>query len=283
MEKQTIEKALTKAENVGVTLNQAEAEEFRDFQKRKRMSEIYRLTSAMEAELGDTDDMQRVCERARRLKQSAVRLPLTKMAQAKYYLAGSNVALDCVVGGTGETLTKVKAYEARLALKNGAKELTVRIAPSFIDGCRFAEIKKELKRIRRLAGKKLWKVAVEKSEVSTSLVRVARIASEVGAAYFCVPYFTGCERLRLELTGKCRLQVSGVTSAQVCNKLFSFGVGRVVTSQAWEIYNEWLADMQKPKTAVERVTTKIEKRIDKTANDETDYQCKLEGNKLMFY
>ena len=283
MEKQTQLQALTKAENTGITVSGVEAEEFRDFQKRKRLAEIYRLATALETEIGETDDMQRICERAKRLKQSAVRLPLTKISQAKYYLAGSSVALDCVIGGTGETLSRVKEYEAKLALKRGAKELTVRIAPSFIDGCRFAEIKKELKRINKIAGKRAWKVAVDKNDVSTSLARVARIASEAGAAYFCIPYFPGCERLRLELTGKCRLQVSGVSEAELCRRLFSFGIGRVVTSRPWEMYNEWIADTEVKKT-VRLSSAPVEKKLPSNkGDDETNYQCRIEGNKLLFY
>ncbi len=226
----------------GVFLNGKDADEYRAFKRRKKMTEVALSIARSEGSLFCGEDVQRVCERALRLKQAAIRLPLSKIAQAKSYLANGAVKLDCAVGGGGETLSRVKAYEAKLAVKKGAKEITVPLTPSLFDGCRYHEIRKELKVLKKAVGKAALKVRVEKISSQSALSRVARICSEVGAAYLCVPFFVGCERLRLDLTNGCLLEVYDVERMETFKKLTENGVERISTDKAWEIYNDWMRE-----------------------------------------
>ncbi len=226
----------------GVVLSPQDAEEYRLYKRRKRQGEIAAAIAASEGTLMHGEDVQRVCERACRLKQRAVKLPLSKMTQAAYYLSGSRVGLDCVVGGNGETLAKVKAYEVKQAVKRKASEITVPITPSLLDCCRYSEIKRELKRVIRAAGKAAVKVRLEANKLTTPYVRVARIACEVGARFFSVPYFKGCEGFCLELTGGCKLEVTGVETTEDFQRLTAAGVGRIVTHRALEIYTQWVKE-----------------------------------------
>ena len=280
-------KAESKAATDGVFLNGADAEEFRAYKKKKRVTAIAERIARSEGSLMGAEDVQRVCERARRLKQRAVQLPLTKMSLAKYYLSGSTVQMDCVIGGTGETLAKIKAYEAKRAVKGGAKEITLNLAPSYVDGCRFTEIRKEIKRVKRAAKKVEIKVAVERGCPTTALSRAARVASEAGASYFCVPYFTGCEKLRMDLTGICKLQVNGVPDAAAFERLTDAGVARIVTDNAWEIYNEWVKDDEalpiqaQAKPPIQTVDKPVSTA--ETLKNGNDYQCRLVGTELKFF
>lgn len=303
----------------GVFLSPKDAEEYRQYKRRKKLNEIASAISETESSLLDGEDVQRVCERAVRLRQAAVKTPPSKLTQAAYYLSGSNVALDCAIGGTGETLPRVKAYEARLAVKKHAREITVSITPSFLDSCRYSEIRKELKRVARVRGKAKMKVRLENTSHPTAVARVARIACEVGASFFSVPYFQGCERIRLDLTGGCGLEVSGVETTAQFEKLKEAGVGRIVTDRAWEIYSELLkraeeeslalfaehkrAETPSPETPLkkeENSEAKKEPATEKTSappvvngllspvcpspasSSETEYRCRLEGTQLKF-
>ena len=231
-------------EEKGVFLTQKEAEEYRAYKRRKKITEVAIAVSKSAGTLFSGEDTQRVCERAIRLKQVAVKTPLSKLSLAKAYLKGSFVRLDCVVGEKGETLAKVKAYEARLAVKKGAKEITVAVTPSLFDYCRYLDITKELKQVKKAVGKAALKVRVEKISSPTALSRLARISSEVGAKYFSVPYFSGCERLRLDLTRGCGLEVTGVERLETYQTLHEKGIERIVTDKAWEIYNDWMREAQ---------------------------------------
>lgn len=305
-----------RADPAGVFLTPTDAEEYRLYKKRKKLTEISTAISRCVSFLSDGEDIQRVCERAARLRIAAVKTPPSKLVQTACYLANSTVKIDCIVGGNGETLAKVKAYETRLALRKKASEITLVLAPSNVDGCRYGEIRREVKRMRRAAGKAAVKVRVDKISSPTSLARIARIASDCGAKYFSVPYFTGCEKLRLDLTNGCLLEVSGVEDLEIFRKLTEIGVARIVTNRAWEIYSEWLQEAQAisaPAKAEEKKTEDKKpnawnesKATDNTElaappkpapptapsappvslppkNPETDYRCRLEGTSLKFF
>ena len=262
-EHQTLELTKEKGENsreareknasIGYYLSRVDAEEYRLYKRRKKLAELSARLARSVADMATGEDIQRLCERAVRLKQSAIKVPLSKVSQAKYYLTGSQVAIDCVVGGNGETLGRVKAFEARLAKRRGAKEITLRVTPSFMDCCRYGEIRKEIRLVQRAVGRIKVKVWVDKAYSPTALSRVARLCSELRVNYFCVPYYEGCEKLKLDLTGGCLLEVCGVENLEQYQKMMAAGVSRVVTSSAWEMYAEWLKEANRPPLCWEEV------------------------------
>lgn len=226
----------------GVILSEKDAEEFRAYKRQKKLDEVTRGVAKSQSSLLGGEDVQRVCERAVRLNQPAVRVPASKLFQAKYYIADRAVRMDCLIGGNGETATKVKLCETRLALRKKAKEITLVVTPSWLDCCRYNEIRKEIKAVQRLTRRVCLKVRVEKVYSQTALSRLARLTSELKAQYFSVPYFEGCARLRLDLTGGCKLEVSGVEDLETYKKLLQAGVSRIVTDHAWEIYSAWMRE-----------------------------------------
>lgn len=234
---------LTKEEG-RLLLSEKDAAEYYAYKKQKKIAQIMDALARSEGVLDGKDDVQRVVERAARIHQAAVRLTPTYFERAKEYLQRGNVRADCLIGGNGETLTKVKIYEARLMKKMGAKELTVAVTPSWVEGCRYAEIKKELRRFMRVAKNTCVKVWVNACYPYATIARVGRIASEVGAKYFSVPYFTGCERIRYDLFGDCRLEVVGVETLADFKKMIGAGVGRIVTAYGFDLYSQWMKEVE---------------------------------------
>ncbi len=314
MEKQTeTNEVFTKAEG-GALLTAVETEEFLAYKRKKQVAELTGAFVRSESSVKNGDDVQRVCERAVRLRQAAVKIPLTKLSTAAYYLCRSGVKIDCAVGGDGETLAKVKAYEAKLAIKRGANEVTALITPSFLDACRYTEIKREIKKLRRAVGKASLKVRMERTASPTTVARIARLASDAGAAFFSVPYFPGCERIRVDMTNGCKLEVTDVNDAKEFRRLLASGVGRVVTEKAWEIYSEWIREANEPKLSTQLKNSSSKGQDDEVKvpplcgdcaqssqtsltnsssdsekkecapkrNEETDYYCRLEGSDLKF-
>lgn len=247
MEKQTQQnQELTKANSEpSLTITSKEAEEYCAYKRQKKISEITSAVSRASFALGDNEDAHRACERAVKLRLAAVKMPPSRLLRNGDIFLRSGVPVDCIVGGTGETLPKVKACEARAVRRLRAQELTVVVTPSLIANCRYGEIKKELRRVCRAAGKTTVKVWVNNTFSHTTLTRVARIACEVGAKYFSVPYFVGCERLRMDLTGGCQLEVSGVDDLETFQRLTLAGVGRIVSERISEINAEWLKEAEK--------------------------------------
>ena len=277
---------------IPTVFSKIDEKEFRAYQRNKRVCEAKRAIAKTQASVATGEDLQSVCQRAVRLHQAAIRLPLSKLATARYYVRGSGVSLDCVLCADGETLTKVKVYEAKLAARSRADEITVPIAPSLIDTCRFQEIKKELSKIKRVVGKAKMKVRVEKTSSPTALTRLARIASESGARFFSVPYFVGCERLRMHLTGGCGLEVTGVNAVDDFKKLIQAGVSRIDTKHGLETYTQLLKEIGQMENEIPRYEMNAkkeqpyteEKRLPsvKDNSEETNYFCRLENGELKF-
>ena len=300
MENKTNNAAPTKENAKGLTLSPADAEEYYAYKKQKKIAEIMSALARSEGVIGAREDAQRVTERALRIHQAAVRVTPIGFLQAREFLSRGKIKVDCLIGGNGETFPKVKAYEARLARKFGAEELTVAVTPSWLDICRYGDIKRELKMIKRAAKKTCIKVWVDKRYPYTTLARMARICGELGIQYISVPYFVGCEKLRFDLFGGCQLEIVGVDTLADFKKMTGAGVGRIVTSRGFEIYSEWIKEAEAikyvPQPTVEKKEPekqpekqeKKENAVEKkeeTApkkNPETDYRCRLEGTELKF-
>lgn len=225
-------------------LSEKDAAEYYAYKKQKKIAQIMDALARSEGVLDGKDDIQRVAERAARIHQAAIRVSPTYFELAREYLSRGSFKVDCIIGGNGETLTKVKTYEARLMRKMGAKEFTVAVTPSWLEGCRYSEIKKELRRFMRVAKNDCVKVWAGSTYPYATLARVGRIASEVGAKYFSVPYFVGCERLRYDLFGGCRLEVVGVNTLADFKKMIGAGVGRIVTSYGFDMYSQWMKEVE---------------------------------------
>ncbi len=300
----------------GVTLTRQEAEAYCAYKRQKKMGEIMAAMRCSESLLTANDSAVKTCERATRLRQSAVRMTPSEMAARGSLFHRAGVKIDCIIGGTGETFAKVKAYEAKQAIRAGAGELTLIVTPSLVAGSRYTELRKELRRLRKTAGKIPLKVRVEKLYPKATLSRLARLSSEAGAKYFSTPYFDGCQQLLTDLFGGCRLEVSDVDTLADFKKTAGAGMGRVLTNRIWEIYTEWLSEAeqitlettsQTPPRAIEvgaktpllaekkteeKGTEKAEKTVDKEekkpsvalqkVNSETEYACRLDGTKLKF-
>lgn len=228
-----------------VSITAREAMEYREFKRQQKRAEILSAISKSEGVIEKTSEVSKTAERAEKLRQAAVRITPSRLEAIGNFFHRRAVALDCVIGGNGETLTKVKCYEAKEAIKLGAKEITLVLSPYAVTHCRYEEIKRELKKMRRAAKRAKVKVWVDKMYPYATLSRLARLCSEMKAAYFCVPYFDGCEKLRIDLTNGCKLQVSGLENLEQYKKMVAAGTQRILTERAWEFYQEWLQEVEK--------------------------------------
>ena len=228
-----------------VSITTREAMEYREFKRQQKRAEILSAIARSEGVLNENDDVGKAAEYAAKLRQAAVRLAPSRLETVGVFFQRRAVAVDCLIGGTGETLTKVKRYEAKLAVKLGAKELTLVLSPYQVMHCRYAEIRKEIKKLRRVAKNAKLKVWIDKTYPQSNVSRLARLCSEMGVSYFCVPYYDGCEKLRIDLIGGCKLQVCGVETLEEYRKMVTAGVSRIVTERGWEIYNEWMREVEK--------------------------------------
>ena len=231
--------------NPKVTLTNDEAEEYCAYKRQKKVAEIMLAFRRTESVLTTGDSAVKLCEQALRLRQAAVRLTPSELLYRGENFIKNGVKVDCIVGGNGETFPCVKAYEAKKSVKAGATEITLVWTPSLILNGRYAELKKELKRVRKAVKRITLKARVEREYPQAVLERLAHIASEQGAQYFSLPYFPGCEGLQASLSGGCLLEASGIDSLSLFKQTIGAGVGRIILSNAFDRYTEWLKEVEK--------------------------------------
>ena len=175
---------------------------------------------------------------------SAVKMTPRELLSRGDAIRRNGVRIDCIVGGDGETFASVKAYEAKRAIKEGAKEITLRLTSSLIVSGRYTELRKEIKAVKRVTKRTLLKVRVEKIYPQATLERLTHICCEVGVSYFSLPYFNGCERLQTLCKGGCLLEISGIDTLAIFKEMAGAGIGRMIITRPWELYSEWLKEVE---------------------------------------
>ena len=154
------------------------------------------------------------------------------------------------MGGTGETLVKAKGYEAKLAVRSGAKEITLILCYSAIKSGRTGDTKREIKRVCRAARKAVVKVAADKTLTYAENLRLGKMAADCGAKFLTVEFFPDCGRLKRDLHDSCMLEVTGVETAGDYKTLITAGAERIGTSHAEEIYAELMKEAENLSFAV---------------------------------
>lgn len=279
--KQQTQKELTKAATIGryngngVVISAGEAAEYCEYKKQRKRAEIRSAMLKSEGVLVDNSEAKKICDRALKYRQAAVRVTPTALAYVRPWLAASGVRVDCVIGGDGETLTKVKSYEAKCALKLRAKELTAVLSTSMLAERRYGEIRKEIKRLRRVAIKAVLKVRLARNYLAETLTEVCKICSGVGVDYLSVPLFDGCERIRASLSGHCRLEVYGVETLDEYQKMVNAGVERIVTERVEEIQLQWLREVEKINVSNLTVRAKNEEKSESANEEKTEEKANV--------
>ncbi len=270
-----------------ITLSKTEAEEYQAYKRQKHIMEV--TSSISRAVLTpETDSVKRICAYAVKMGCAAVKVTPTQLSTAKAALSETKVRIDCAVGGLGETFSKVKAYEAKLAGRFGAQEITLALSESDVKNSRFSELKKEIKRVCRSAKQCAIKVCLRSEWGHETMLRIARLAAEVGAKYISVPYFEGCERLKFDLHAPLGVEVTCVNSTAVFRKMVAAGMQLIQTNRLQEIYDELMKDAENsPLSVVEPVlaptASEKDESQDETANeakDEKDAKEKKRKEKL---
>ncbi|MGN1061950.1 MAG: hypothetical protein ACI4RO_02380, partial [Candidatus Scatosoma sp.] len=219
------------AADASIVLSPAEAEEYCVFKRQKRVEEV--LTSLKKTVLAPEKDLsfgeiKKCAETARASLAIAVRVPPNKAVFTRNALAGSGVLTDCVVGGNGETTARVKRYETKCAVRDGAGRITLILSATAVKTGRFGEVKKDVKKVCRAAKKRPVTVAVPEETAKTltpeEWKKLSALAADCGAKYVSVPFYRGAAELRAFLKDTCMMEVTGVNNSADFKSLVACGV-----------------------------------------------------------
>lgn len=226
-----------------ITITPDEAAQYEEFKRTRRENEIaIRLQKAViDATRRETDRaaLARACAVAKKYRASAVAVSPVNTALCRRILEESGVGVICLAGGTGESLPAVKKIEAKKAFSFGAGEIRMVLCYSHLVSGDLNYLKKEIKKVRKAAKKRVLTVSLEDRSLTREEVALGvRAAREAKADGVCVRGELSHLAAAIESGGGMRVDVSGVENAEQFNSLLRAGASRAYTAQLESIAEE---------------------------------------------
>ena len=237
-----------------ITITPDEAAQFEEFKRTRRENEIaIRLQkSVIDASRRETDRsaLARACALAKKYRASAVAVSPVNTALCRRILEDSGVGVICLTGGTGESLPAVKKIEAKKAFACGAGEIRMVLCYSHLALGDFNYLKKEIKKVRKAAKKRVLTVSLEDRSLTREEVALGvRAAREAKADGVCVRGELSHLASAIDAGNGLRVDVSGVENAEQFNSLLRAGAARAYTAHLETIAEELFSEASRMQTA----------------------------------
>lgn len=240
-----------------IVLSPAEAEEYCVFKRQKRVDEVLaalKKTVVCLSEDLSAETLKKRTEEAKLANSLAVRVPPNKVAIARALLGGAETVVDCRVGGDGETTAKVKKYEAKKAVRDGAARITLVLSPSAVAAGKWGEVKKDVKKVCRAVKKRHVTVALpyefSKTVALETWKKLAATAEDSGAKYLSVPFCERTSEIFREIKDGVMKEAAGVTSAADFKTFVFSGAESVALASVAKIREELLDEAENESFAV---------------------------------
>ena len=130
------------------------------------------------------EEIKMICDDAIQYKTATVCIPPCYVKQAKEYV-GQNMRICTVIGfPNGYNTTKVKAFETKEAVNEGADEIDMVINIGALKAKKYDFVKQEIEEIKEACGGKLLKVIVETCLLTEEeKIKMCELVTEAGADY----------------------------------------------------------------------------------------------------
>jgi len=131
------------------------------------------------------ESISKLCAEAREHRFVSVCVNPCRVSPASYLLKGSGVVISCVIGfPLGSDLTRVKAFETRLAVKDGAGEIDMVMNIGFLKSGRYRDCFLDMAAVVEAASDRPVKIILETCLLSEDEKMAAcRLAAASGAAF----------------------------------------------------------------------------------------------------
>jgi len=130
------------------------------------------------------EEIKVICDDAIKYKTATICIPPCYVKQAKEYV-GKNMQVCTVIGfPNGYNTTKVKVYETKEAVAEGADEIDMVINIGALKAKKYDFVKQEIEEIKEACGGKLLKVIIETCLLTDEeKIKMCEIVTEAGAQY----------------------------------------------------------------------------------------------------
>jgi len=130
------------------------------------------------------EEIKTICDDAIKYKTATVCIPPFYVKQAKEYV-GKNMQICTVIGfPNGYNTTKVKVFETKDAVADGADEIDMVINIGALKDKKYDFVKQEIKEIKEACDGKLLKVIIETCLLTDDeKIKMCELVTEAGADY----------------------------------------------------------------------------------------------------
>lgn len=131
------------------------------------------------------EDLVNLIEEAKKYKFYSVCVNPDNVRLAKELLKGTDVKVATVVGfPLGSNTSKVKAFEAKNAIENGADEVDMVINISYLKDKKYSEVRKDIEGVVKEVDGKIVKVIIETCLLTDEeKIKACQLSREAGADF----------------------------------------------------------------------------------------------------
>ncbi len=193
-------------------------------------------------------EIKETVEDAIKYKTASVCIPPCYVKDVKKEF-GDSVKICTVIGfPNGYNSSKVKCFETRQALKDGADEIDMVINVGDVKAKKFTKVKNEIKKIREITEGKVLKVIIETCLLTErEKIKMCNIVSEAGADYIKTSTgfstagatFDDVKLFKQYVSKDVKIKAAGgISSIEDAEKFIELGADRLGTSRIVKIAKE---------------------------------------------
>ncbi len=191
--------------------------------------------------LSTWEEIKQICDDAVKYQTASVCIPPSFVKQASEYLQGKMAVCTVIGFPNGYMTTKVKEFETKDALANGASEIDMVINIGWLKDKKYDLVEEEIRILKAACEEKILKVIIETCLLTQEeKIRMCQIVTSAGADYIKtstgfstagatfddVKLFAGHvgEKVKIKAAG-------GISSLDDAEKFLSLGADRLGTSR----------------------------------------------------
>lgn len=187
------------------------------------------------------EEIRQICDDAMQYQTASVCIPPSYVKQASEYVQGS-VSVCTVIGfPNGYMTTKVKEFETRDAIANGASEIDMVINVGWLKDKKYDLITEEIRILKAVCGDKILKVIIETCLLEEEeKIKMCEIVTEAGADYIKTSTgfssggatFEDVELFAKHVGPQVKIKAAGgITSMEDARRFLELGADRLGTSR----------------------------------------------------
>lgn len=187
------------------------------------------------------EDIRELCDQAIRYSCASVCIPPCHVAGAKRYVA-DRMQICTVIGfPNGDSISEVKAFEARRAVAQGADEVDMVINLSMVKDGAWTDVMNDIRAVRSASAGKILKVIVETCLLTDEeKIKLCGIVSSSGAEYIKTSTgfstggatFADVELMRKFSAPELKIKAAGgISSLEDADRFLELGADRLGTSR----------------------------------------------------